>query len=208
MTTRPCDVIIDLIEWRQMGRCAGYLERQRALKTALWMAGVAWRGIFLSVDDCRAQRQSSSGSRVRRRIARTIASPASLSTVDRGSVGLVFISSTVARFRHFATVLGLMPSSRLSCASEACDHSGHPLNRWRAGPHYCNSDGVRGRGAPVTNLSHSASFQSSDRIAPSNRGIKHPSRGKSAGKPSAFQSLSGYIVVVSAIDIGPRTETS
>jgi hypothetical protein len=29
----------------------------------------------------------------------------------------VFISSTVARLRHFATVLGLMPSSRLSCAS-------------------------------------------------------------------------------------------
>ena len=51
----------------------------------------------------------------------TIASSASVSTVDRGSVGPVFISPTVARFRHFATVLGLMPSSRLNCASEACD---------------------------------------------------------------------------------------
>ena len=38
---------------------------------------------------------------------------------------------------------------------------------------YCCSDGVRGRGAPVTNLSHSASFHSCERIAPSNRGIKH-----------------------------------
>ena len=31
------------------------------------------------------------------------------------------MSSTVARFRHFATVFGLIPNSRLSCASEACD---------------------------------------------------------------------------------------
>jgi hypothetical protein len=49
------------------------------------------------------------------------ASSASVRMVDRGSVGPVFRSSTVARLRHFATVLGLMPSSRLSCASEACD---------------------------------------------------------------------------------------
>jgi hypothetical protein len=39
---------------------------------------------------------------------------------------------------------------------------------------YCSSDGVRGRGAPMTNLSHNASFHSCERIAPSNRGIKHP----------------------------------
>ena len=32
-----------------------------------------------------------------------------------------FISSTVARFRHLATVLGMMPSSLLSAESEACD---------------------------------------------------------------------------------------
>ncbi len=38
---------------------------------------------------------------------------------------------------------------------------------------YCCSDGVRGRGAPVTNLSHRASFHSVERIAPSNCGIKH-----------------------------------
>ena len=38
---------------------------------------------------------------------------------------------------------------------------------------YCCSDGVRGRGAPVTYLSHTASFHSNERIAPSNRGIKH-----------------------------------
>ncbi|WP_373288764.1 transposase [Croceicoccus mobilis] len=35
------------------------------------------------------------------------------------------------------------------------------------------SDGVCGRGAPVTNLSHMASFHSNERITPSNRGIKH-----------------------------------
>jgi len=38
---------------------------------------------------------------------------------------------------------------------------------------YCCSDGVRGRGAPMTYLSHAASFHSNERIAPSNRGIKH-----------------------------------
>ncbi|QUT05569.1 hypothetical protein KFK14_21845 [Sphingobium phenoxybenzoativorans] len=38
---------------------------------------------------------------------------------------------------------------------------------------YCCSDGVRGRGAPVTYLSHSASFHSNERITSSNRGIKH-----------------------------------
>ncbi len=38
---------------------------------------------------------------------------------------------------------------------------------------YCSSDGVRGRGAPVTNLSHSETFHSRESIAPSNRGIKH-----------------------------------
>lgn len=45
---------------------------------------------------------------------------------------------------------------------------------------YCCSDGVRGRGAPVTNLSHMASFHSKERIAPSNRGIKHPTSASSA----------------------------
>lgn len=38
---------------------------------------------------------------------------------------------------------------------------------------YCCSDGVRGRGAPVTYLSHMPSFHSNERIAPSNLGIKH-----------------------------------
>ena len=37
---------------------------------------------------------------------------------------------------------------------------------------YCCSDGVRSRGASVTNLSHNASFHSCERITPSNRGIK------------------------------------
>ena len=38
---------------------------------------------------------------------------------------------------------------------------------------YCRSDGVRGRGAAMTYLSHSASFHSKEQIAPSNHGIKH-----------------------------------
>ncbi|SMO97569.1 hypothetical protein SAMN06265221_12819 [Paracoccus laeviglucosivorans] len=42
---------------------------------------------------------------------------------------------------------------------------------------YCCSDSVRGRGAAVTNLSHRASFQSKERIAPLNRGIKRLERG-------------------------------
>lgn len=45
--------------------------------------------------------------------ATTAASFRSLGTVDRGSWGPVFMSSTDARFRQFATVLGLMPRSRL-----------------------------------------------------------------------------------------------
>jgi hypothetical protein len=42
-------------------------------------------------------------------------------TVERGSFSPVCKSSTVTRLRHFATVLGLIPSSLLSYASEACD---------------------------------------------------------------------------------------
>lgn len=41
---------------------------------------------------------------------------------------------------------------------------------------YLCPDGARGRGAPVTNLSHNASFRSCERITPSNRGIKHLGR--------------------------------
>jgi len=49
----------------------------------------------------------------------------------------------------------------------------HPLHQSRASPHYCSSDGMRGRGASITDLSHRASFHSYERTAPSNRGIKH-----------------------------------
>ena len=38
---------------------------------------------------------------------------------------------------------------------------------------YCCSDGVRGRGAAVTNLSHRSSFHSNERITPSKHGSKH-----------------------------------
>ncbi len=61
------------------------------------------------------------GSSVWRRKATTAASSALVSTVERGSFGPVFRSSTVARFRHVGTVLGLMPSSRLNAASAAPD---------------------------------------------------------------------------------------
>src|SRR5690606_14084646 len=47
---------------------------------------------------------------------------------------------------------------------------------------YCCSDGVRGRGAAMTNLSQSASFHSRERIAPSNRGIKQTRQVKGALK--------------------------
>jgi len=57
-----------------------------------------------------------------RRNATTAVSSASLRTVERGCDGPVVISSTVARFRRFATVLGLVPGSLLCRASEACDH--------------------------------------------------------------------------------------
>ena len=59
-----------------------------------------------------------------------------------------------------ATVLGLMPNSLLSCASEACPY--RPVRHKSLsgdGSLYCCSDGVRGRGAPVTNVSHNVSFQ-------------------------------------------------
>jgi len=71
-------------------------------------------------NDFVAYRQSSSSRSVLLRNATTIASWASVNTVDRGSV---FISSTVARMRHFVTVLALTPSSRLIYESEACERS-------------------------------------------------------------------------------------
>ena len=48
-----------------------------------------------------ASEAPSSGNSVWRRKATTIASSASVSTVERGSFGPVFRSSTVARFRHW-----------------------------------------------------------------------------------------------------------
>ena len=61
------------------------------------------------------------GSSVWRRNATMAASSASVRAVERGSFGPVLRSSTVCRLRHFATVFGLIPSSRLSVASEAYD---------------------------------------------------------------------------------------
>jgi hypothetical protein len=73
------------------------------------------------------------------------ASSAVVRTVEQGSFGPVFLSSTDTRLRHFATVFGLIPSSRLSTASEA--------------PIAALPDGVCSRGAAVTNPAHSASFR-------------------------------------------------
>lgn len=88
-----------------------------ALKTAVEVDRV-----MSGIDDFRAYGQSSSGNRVCRRDATTVTSSASAGTIDRGSDGPVFISSNVACLRHVETVLGLMSSSRLSSASEGCDH--------------------------------------------------------------------------------------
>ena len=62
--------------------------------------------------------------------ATTIASPALVSTAERGSVGPVFISPTVTRLRQFATVFGLMPSSRLHCARRCAKRTAFCLGNW------------------------------------------------------------------------------
>lgn len=119
-------------------------------------------------------RQSSSGSRVWRRKVTTIASSASVRTVERGAFGPALRSLTVSRFRHLATVFGLTPSLRLSTAIEACASQRLQGNRLPAnGSLYCCFDSVRGRGAAMTNLSQRVSFHSREWIAPSNRGIKY-----------------------------------
>ena len=73
------------------------------------------------IEGCRAWGQWSNGSSVCCREATTIASSVSVGTDERGSFGPVCRSSTVARFRHFAAVLRLIPSSLLGAASDACD---------------------------------------------------------------------------------------
>lgn len=98
---------------------------------------------------------------VRRLNATIAASSASDRTIELGSYGPVFISSTVARLRHFATVLELITQ----LPAQLRERSLRSL--------YCCSDSVRGRGASVTNLSHRAPFHSKERIALLNLGIKH-----------------------------------
>ena len=44
-----------------------------------------------------------------------IASSSAVSTVERGSVGPILASAVVVRWRHFCTVVGLMPN-RLASA--------------------------------------------------------------------------------------------
>lgn len=72
---------------------------------------------------------------------------------------LVFISSTVARARHFGTIFGLIQApgsaSRAKLAIAVC----------------CSDACVVV--APGKKFSHMAFFHFSERIPPSNRGIKH-----------------------------------
>ena len=115
----------DIVTVTKYDRLARSLKDLLEIVAAIRAKGAGFRSlaedIDTTMDGCRAKRQSSSGSNVCRRNATTIASSASVRVVERGSFGPVFRSSTVARLRHFATVLGLMPNSRLSVASEACD---------------------------------------------------------------------------------------
>jgi len=71
----------------------------------------------------------------------------------------------------------------------------------------CCSDGVRGRGAAVTYLSHNASFHSKEKIAPSNRGIKHlVKRGTGAGLViEAFKTLLGIWTLLQVFLVSART---
>lgn len=131
----------------------------------------------------------SNASSLCRRNARIMASSSPLRTEDRGALGPVLRSSAVSRLRHFATVLGLMPSFRPSSAIEAClsrDHAAHsPAEPWIAelslgrrdcplmGRHAKHCRGAVG-GAPVMNPFHNASVHTEEGITPSNRGIKYP----------------------------------
>lgn len=113
--------------------------------------------------------------------ATAASSSSSVRAAQRSSVGSVSISSTVARLRHLATILGLMSNARPTCAGpQSCPRTDGGRAFALRSP-YCCSVGLRGRGAAITNLSHRASFHSCERIAPSNLGIKHliqPSVGK------------------------------
>lgn len=53
--------------------------------------------------------------------ATTIVTSVADRVMERGALGPVFKSLTVAHFRHFATVFGFIPYLRLSVASGACD---------------------------------------------------------------------------------------
>lgn len=109
------------------------------------------------MEGCRAYKKSSSGSKVRRRKATIIASSSLLRTVDLGSFGPVFNRLALSPFGNSFHV-----DARL--AAQFCARSLRLL--------YCNSDGVRRRGAAVTYLSHKAPFHSIEWIAPSNLRIK------------------------------------
>ena len=90
-------------------------------------------------------------------------------------------------FAASATVFGLLPSYRLSSANEACDRciaaraACAPLGECQHSP-----VGQRDPGAPVTNLAHSASFHSIERIAPPRPGIKQDRNSDNCGSKIAL----------------------
>ncbi|MBG6147642.1 hypothetical protein IWQ51_005797 [Labrenzia sp. EL_142] len=80
-------------------------------------------------------------------------------TVDRSSLGPVGRSVTELRFFHLAT-LGIDPVALGECSQALLTIL------------YCSTHRLFRFGAPVQNLSHSASFHSGEKIAPSKLGIK------------------------------------
>lgn len=87
-------------------------------------------------------------------MAMTASSSSSLRTVDCGSFGPIFASSTVSRFRHLATVFTFIPISQLNAAVVASESSIVDLIACVAGAY----------------LPHITSFHSNEWIAPSNMG--------------------------------------
>ena len=181
--------------------------------------GAARRAGF-GIDGCRAERQSSSGKDVCRCKNYDYGPSVSARTVERGAFGPVLKSQTVARFRHFATVLGLMASSRFSCEIEAGPSRRHasdkPAILWvavlplrcRACPFHgllCKPLPVAICRAPVTNVSHSASFHSEEQITQSNQRIKHLGHHIATTSGHGFLSLPDRYRGVAAFRSGRRS---
>ena len=86
--------------------------------------------------------------------------------MERGAFDPVFKSSTVARFRHLATFFGLIPRARLSVASKACD----PCIAAQTACIVVANYRMR---SLMTNLFHTASVHSNEKIPLFDFGIKY-----------------------------------